>query len=952
MKLTRIASLPLRTKLTAAIAIPIVGLIGLSAAQVQGLTADVSATEAQLVVVESNVTVAEVAAAIRTERDVQLSVVSLAGPLNRSEDGRNSYYDRVRAETDAVIASALQDSSLSSSDRQDIEATRVRLLEARADIGNDPHQIRDNLVAELASGASAGDAPVSAAMGTFDQIVTDTIQLIDVEANSDLNSQSALDLTTLQLSNAFDEAIRLEALSYLELSLLTPEEQSETLVLAARTKGAQAVQLERIVREVGSPELAPSFDVLINGPRYQAFVDLRNDVATQEVGEITVPRNAVFFVLLALTNNLTDIRDEITETASATAVDSNDSAERQLLIGGGALVALLGLVALLTVTLFRSIRRPLLTLTERSRAISDVELPNVVKLLREKGLTAEVPEIVPIESETDDEVGELVAAFNDMHRTAVELASEQAASRRTVADMFVNLGRRNQRLLMRILDYLDGLEANEEDPETLERLFKIDHLATRMRRNAESLLVLAGAREARVFEQPVSIADVVRSALGEVEGYERVDLDVRTDKLIDGSAVADTAHLLAELIENSLAFSPPSSRVTVTAADSPKGFVVAVADTGIGMSLEAMAAANETINRANSLEETPSKDLGHHVVGRLSGRHGIRVELREGITDGLVAKVSMPQELLSSPTDETAPVTEPEQEQTIASEEAADRTLSELFSAEDEISDETDDTDRRDRASVEALGLTIDRELEAPNVSAELVTASDLAPVTAEAPAITETDIESIEPVAAEWSDPAPAVLESVETGASDDLTQLPMSVAEASRRAREGRPAAVEAQTLPIAPVDAGPKLAPEAPSVLETTSGFALARRRPAAEAGTPDKTEVEAQEEAPPAHRRRNDEPAPSTNPLGVTRTPGTNLPVGVKPTMDMPSTDQDPVLVGAAQKTTDDSAADRTDASEASLGGLSDAGSRFAASLASFQTGIQRATSPDEDTEASS
>lgn len=946
MKLTRIASLPLRTKLTAAIAIPIVGLIGLSAAQVQGLTADVSATEAQLVLVESNVTLAEVAAAVRTERDVQLSVVSLAGPLNRSEDGRNSYYDRIRAETDAAIASALEDNSLSSSDRQDLETTKTRLLEARVAIGNDPHQIRDNLIAELTNAESAGEGSTSAAMDTFDQIVTDTIRLIDVAASSDLNSQSALDLTTLQLSNAFDEAIRLEALSYLELSLLTPEEQSESLVLSARTKGAQAVQLEAIVQEVGSPELAPSFDLLINGPRYQAFVDLRNDVATQDVGEITVPRNAVFFVLLALTNNLTDIRDEITETASATAVDSNNSAERQLLIGGGALVALLGLVALLTVTLFRSIRRPLLTLTERSRAISDVELPNVVRLLREEGLTADVPEIVPIESETDDEVGELVAAFNDMHRTAVELASEQAASRRTVADMFVNLGRRNQRLLMRILDYLDGLEANEEDPETLERLFKIDHLATRMRRNAESLLVLAGAREARVFDDPVAIADVVRSALGEVEGYERVDLDVRTDKLIDGSAVADTAHLLAELIENSLAFSPPSSRVTVTAADSPKGFVVAVADTGIGMSTEAMVAANETINRATSLEETPSKDLGHHVVGRLSGRHGIRVELREGITDGLVAKVSMPPELLSSPTDEIVPVVELESEieDTIASEDEVDRTLSELFSAENDANGEA-----RDRASVDALGLAIEPEREAP----EVVLASDLAPVAAEAPVIAETNIEAIEPVAAEWSDPAPALIESTDTAiaevATPTRTSNPMSVAEASRLAREERTAAVEAQTVEAA---TEPTPVPEVPSVLETTSGFALARRNPAAEVEAPAPPEGVAKEETPVARRRKNDEPVPSTNPLGVTRTPGTNLPMGVKPTMDTPSTDRDPVLAGAVRENTDDKVAEQVETTDASLEGLSDNGSRFAASLASFQTGIQRATSPNEDTEASS
>lgn len=924
MKLSRLTSLPLRTKLTAAIAIPIVGLVGLGAVQVQSLTTDVSTTESQLGVVEGNVTFAEVAAAIRTERDVQLSVVSLASPLNRSEDGRNSYYERVRSETDAVISSALGSSSMSAADRQSLESIRARLAEARVAIGNDPHQMRDELIVELQAGGTTDPGSISAAQDTFDAIVTDTIRLIDVEASSDLDAQTIQDLTTLQLSSAFDEAIRLEALGYLELSLLAPEEQPEAVVVAARARGAQSVQLETTVREVGSSALANSFETLIEGPRYQAFVDLRNDIASQDVGEIAVPRNTVFFVLLALTNNLDDIKSEIVETASTAASDSSDAAQRQLLVGGAALAGLLGLVAVLTLTLFRSIRQPLLTLTQRSRAISDVELPHVVKLLREEGLTADVPEIVPIESQTDDEVGELVEAFNDMHRTAVDLASEQAASRRTVADMFVNLGRRNQRLLMRILDYLDGLEANEKDPETLERLFKIDHLATRMRRNAESLIVLAGAREARVFDAPVAVAEVVRSALGEVEGYERVDLDVRTDKLIDGSAVADAAHLLAELIENSLTFSPPTSRVIVSAADSAKGFAIAVADAGIGMTPDAMVEANETIARAMTLEETPSNELGHHVVGRLAGRHGIQVDLRDGITDGLVAKVIVPSSLISDPVDDEEDLA------SLFSTESPDHVIEVAPAEEFATSERMIET--RDVVTAEALELSVVPDLDP--VDDHVVDGPQLAPINAEPSAIADTDIAAADvEVAAEWSDPAPEPA---------TAPAKPMSVAEASRRARTERAAEAEAEA-----EAAASSTADKVPSVLETTSGFALARRQPAENESEPESTPAPTSDDSPPLARRHSDaRPDGSSNPLGVTRSPGTNLPFGVKPTMDMPSVDGDPhdpspVLVPAG--TASDEVVDTENA---------DAGSRFAASMSSFQSGIQRATSSNDDTEESS
>ena len=165
-------------------------------------------------------------------------------------------------------------------------------------------------------------------------------------------------------------------------------------------------------------------------------------------------------------------------------------------------------ILLLVLLLYRSIRRPLLRVTERSRDIANVQLPGVVATMR-ADVDAELPEIAAIPVESRDEIGELVAAFNQMSSTAVDLVGEQAAARRSIADMFMNLGRRNQKLLNRLLRNLDRLERNEEDPDVLAALYDIDHITTRMRRNAESLLVLAGAEQSRSFAQPATAGDVV-----------------------------------------------------------------------------------------------------------------------------------------------------------------------------------------------------------------------------------------------------------------------------------------------------------------------------------------------------------------------------------------------------------------------------------------------------------
>ncbi len=649
--------LPLKTKLLLALLGPLLALGVLGFVQVRQLRSEAQLADSQRIAVDDNVAIIEVLSAIRSERDAQLTIAGNSEGLNvgGGTSGADRFFARVRSNTDERFEEVLADPNLSEETRDRVVLTQGALDSARRAIGDEISGIRSGLVDEMTdpsfvvtSGSTMGG------LQTFDALIENTIALFEVDPSTLVDPETAIDLTSLEVVTQFDELVRREALTYLELSLLPIDEQPDSLVQQAHILGGQVEALEATTLQITSESYRGSLSELLGSREYQDFRDLRSDVLASSAGEVVVSESTVLSFLLDLTTQLNEINGQIIDGARFNAEEAKTSAERNLLVGG-LLMALLALaVALIAYSSYRSIRRPLLTLTDRSREIADTELPAVVALLRQEGLEAEVPEIVPIEAETSDEIGGLVLAFNDMHRTAVELASEQAASRRTVAEMFVNLGRRNQKLLTRILTYLDSLEQEERDPEMLEKLFKVDHLATRMRRNAESLLVLAGARASRVFGEPVLIADVARSALAEVEGYERVHLDIRGEARVNGDVVADLAHLLAELMENALSFSPPTSPVVVIATTTPNGYYMAVADQGIGMSSSEFEAANNQISQALTLEETPSKFLGHHVVGRLAARHGIEVQLIEGLVTGVTARIMLPTSvLIADPADET-----------------------------------------------------------------------------------------------------------------------------------------------------------------------------------------------------------------------------------------------------------------------------------------------------------
>ena len=326
-----------------------------------------------------------------------------------------------------------------------------------------------------------------------------------------------------------------------------------------------------------------------------------------------------------------------------------DADRRSGLFKALALVAVV-VAGLATWWVSRSITRPLRALTRQATDMANHRLPDAVLDILDTPLGDDVtvPQVEPISVQTRDEVADVADALNTVQDSALDLAVEQAVLRRNIADSFVNLGRRNQNLLGRQLDFITELEHNETDPDTLANLFRLDHLATRMRRNAESLLVLAGIDPPRKWAAPVRITDAIRAALGEVEDYQRVTVRAVEATTIMGSAAADLAHLLAELIENALIFSPPDQTVEIRGRMQPAGYTLAIIDSGLGMSPEELARANRRLAGAESFTIAPSKYLGHYVAGNLAARHNINVTLHNSPGHGITATINLPPTLLTT----------------------------------------------------------------------------------------------------------------------------------------------------------------------------------------------------------------------------------------------------------------------------------------------------------------
>ncbi|MFI9565401.1 sensor histidine kinase [Streptomyces rishiriensis] len=341
----------------------------------------------------------------------------------------------------------------------------------------------------------------------------------------------------------------------------------------------------------------------------------------------------------------------IERDAGREAAERTDPFTRGLLTAPGAAV-LLGLAAVvaslvISVRIGRGLVVELVSLRNGALEIARRKLPEAMEKLRageEIDVNAEAPPGPPAE----DETGQVAEALSTVHRAALRAAAERAELAGGISGVFVNLARRSQILVHRQLTLLDSMERRSDDPNELSDLFRLDHLTTRMRRHAESLIILSGAAPGRAWRMPVSLTNVVRAAVSEVEDYARVEVRQLAEAAVVGTAVADLTHLLAELVENAAQFSPPHTRVRVTGEPVGNGYAVEVEDRGLGMGQEALNEANRRIAQSEALDLFDSDRLGLFVVSRLAARHGIKVHLRTSPYGGTTAVVLLPTPLLHS----------------------------------------------------------------------------------------------------------------------------------------------------------------------------------------------------------------------------------------------------------------------------------------------------------------
>jgi len=335
---------------------------------------------------------------------------------------------------------------------------------------------------------------------------------------------------------------------------------------------------------------------------------------------------------------------------STTLADRTQQVAVNLLIRLG-VAGLLGLVALVaslyvSIRVGRSVVGRLRRLHSEALEMAGERLPTVVRRLQ-RGETVDVNVETPPLEYGKDEIGQVGRAFNEVQRTAVRSAVEEAKVRRGINEVFLNIARRSQTLLHRQLSLLDRMERRETEPQELEDLYRVDHLATRMRRHAEDLVILAGAAPGRGWRNPVPVIDVVRGAISEVEDYKRIDIRAIETSAILGRAVGDIIHLLAELLENAASFSPPQTRVVVAGQVLPNGYAIEIEDRGLGMSSEAIEEANQRLIEPPDFDPADSARLGLFVVAQLAARHGIRVSLRPSPYGGVTAIALVPGELVT-----------------------------------------------------------------------------------------------------------------------------------------------------------------------------------------------------------------------------------------------------------------------------------------------------------------
>ena len=529
-------------------------------------------------------------------------------------------------------------------------------------INNAPERISDRLYSVLGSVGSLEyyrgqvdnptDITTAQALDQYGSIIDDQIhafQELSQVDDGDLTSQAG---PLVALEHAAELVAREDA----QLTLAWSSGHLDEKDWAAFTK---LVDTKRWLIE---DQIAPSLtgtaktqaDRILQSPEWQTLQSIEDKVlaarSSAADGRITLPNERdQWAAAFAKIGN--EHRRMIQDQTTALLDRSADKAQSLLVtaawLSAGGLIALLLCVGM-SWRITRSLSRRLRGLREATLSLAEERLPDVVARL-DRGEKVDADEATPPLDYGGDELGQVARAFNKAQRTAVHTAVELADIRRGFQKVILGIARQSQNLVNLQLTKLDALEREHTDPDVLKGLYELDSTASQLRRYEENLVIISGEQPRRSWREPVALIDILRSAVGEVAEYRRVEVHTDEDVYLAPPAVADVIHLLAELIDNATAYSPSPAPVGVRAAMVAKGLVVEVEDRGLGMSEEDYAAFNEQLAvepKFDVVALAGDLRLGMFVIARLATRHGIAVTLRASPYGGTTAIVLLPHEIV------------------------------------------------------------------------------------------------------------------------------------------------------------------------------------------------------------------------------------------------------------------------------------------------------------------
>ncbi|WP_280718482.1 nitrate- and nitrite sensing domain-containing protein [Kitasatospora sp. MAP5-34] len=631
----------IRTRLIALLLLPVVVALVLGGLRIQASIQNSQQLSQMTGLSDLAKKATALADALQTERDIS------AGPLT-SQSSELDDVSAARKTTDDLSKAFA--ASADNFDQLDLSGDKALLLQVRKDL---------NQLSDARSNAYTKDDNIQATITNYDVIIKDLLGISqDLAIGSNSTELVKVTRALQQFSLAKESSSEQRAL--ISAALARPGQpdlstSDETFGIRLQVSEDNALlNFTAIYGDAQAKALrAPlSYNqVISDADRYSKTVLNLNGIRQAQ------PRSykSWYDDASAKINGERKIESTLLEALDGKAGQLQSDADTQTLLNG-ALIALVLIVAIAGAAIVaRGMVRSLTRLQTAAEDVAERRLPELVKTLSESDPHDVDVTVEPVGIDSSDEIGHVAHAFDMVHKQAVSLAAEQALLRGNINAMFTNLSRRSQGLIQRQLSLISELESREADPDQLASLFKLDHLATRMRRNGENLLVLAGEDPGRRWTRPVPLVDVLRAAASEVEQYERVELAAVPSAEVAGRVVNDLVHLLAELLENATSFSSPQTRVRVTGHALPDGRVlIEIHDTGIGLSPDDLADINERLANPPVVDVSVSRRMGLFVVGRLSLRHGIRIQLRPSDSGGTTALVMLPLDVTTAADRRTA----------------------------------------------------------------------------------------------------------------------------------------------------------------------------------------------------------------------------------------------------------------------------------------------------------